>query len=164
MREDLDPTVVDAEQLVRLVYRAHLDRVFGYLAHRLGGRRADAEELTQDVFLAFVAAVRSGTEIDDPQGWLITVARNKLVDHLRRAARVVPLRRPRPDDRIEMVDGVLAAATMLERLPTMQRAAMVLRYVDDLAVPDVAGVLGKSVHATESLLARARKTLAEELP
>lgn len=157
------PTVGDPAELVRHVYRDHVDRVYGYLVYRLAGRRAEAEELTQDVFVAFVGAVRSGVTVDDPQSWLITVARNKLVDHLRRVTRQI---RPEPvssTDDTDLVESALMVARMLEVLPVAQRAAMTLRYVDDLPVAEVAAVLGRSVRATESLLSRARRTLAKEL-
>jgi RNA polymerase sigma-70 factor (ECF subfamily) len=45
----------------------------------------------------------------------------------------------------------------MRSLPPDQQAVLSLRYLDDLSVPEVADVLGRSVHATESLLARARR-------
>ena len=51
------------------------------------------------------------------------------------------------------------ATEALVGLPDDQRTALVLRYVDDLAIADVAELLGRSVRATESLLARGRAGL-----
>jgi RNA polymerase sigma-70 factor (ECF subfamily) len=48
------------------------------------------------------------------------------------------------------------ATDVLARLGGHHRAALTLRYVDDLAVPQVAELLGRTVHATEALLVRAR--------
>jgi RNA polymerase sigma-70 factor (ECF subfamily) len=45
---------------------------------------------------------------------------------------------------------------VLARLAPQHRAALVLRHVDDLPVPQVAAALGRTVHATEALLSRAR--------
>ena len=45
---------------------------------------------------------------------------------------------------------------MLTTIPPHYRAALTLRYLDDLSVPECADVLDRSVHATESLLVRAR--------
>jgi RNA polymerase sigma-70 factor (ECF subfamily) len=47
----------------------------------------------------------------------------------------------------------------LGRLNAFQRAALTLRYLDGLPVADVAGHLGRSLHATETLLARSRTAL-----
>jgi RNA polymerase sigma-70 factor (ECF subfamily) len=45
---------------------------------------------------------------------------------------------------------------VLRRLGPHHRAALTLRYMDDLPVPEVADLLGRTVHATEALLVRAR--------
>ena len=64
--------------------------------------------------------------------------------------------------RIESVDpwhGVLdraRAAQVLQQMPPHYRGVLTLRYLDDLSVPECADILERSVHATESLLARAR--------
>ncbi len=60
---------------------------------------------------------------------------------------------PDPTDRPALLDA-------LKRLPPRQRAVVVLRFYDDLSVREVADLLGRSVAATESLLARGRRTLA----
>jgi len=52
-----------------------------------------------------------------------------------------------------------AAHAALSRLPAQQRAALVLRYLDGLPVAEVAAHLGRSLHATETLLARSRAAL-----
>jgi len=51
------------------------------------------------------------------------------------------------------------AIILLKDLSSDQRTALALRYVEDLAVVDVASTMGRSVRATESLLARARRSL-----
>ncbi len=68
------------------LYEQALPRVFGYLVQR-GGGVAVAEDLTAETFLAAVAAVRDGTVEELTPAWLMSVARNKLVDHWRRAER-----------------------------------------------------------------------------
>ena len=54
------------------------------------------------------------------------------------------------------------AVALLRGLPGDQRTALALRYVEDLAVAEVASAMGRSVRATESLLARARQALRVE--
>ena len=94
-------------------------------------------------------------------GWLVTVARNKLVDHWRRAAREERTLRLATDD--EAVDLDLDqeferahARHVLAELGAHHRAALTLRYLDGLSVPEVAQHLDRTVHATEALLVRAR--------
>lgn len=162
MGQNNQRATADQDALLRVVYRDQLPRVYGYLAYRLGGRRALAEELTQDVFLAYVAAIRSCQDVRDAQGWLITVARNKLVAHLRRAEHHTDaVLEPVMWDELARTEAQRNAFALLESLPPDQRAAMTLRYIDDLAVRDVAELMDRTVAATESLLARARRALQE---
>ena len=140
------------------VFRAAIPVVYGYLVRRCGP--AVAEDLTQETFLAAVAAMKSGTrEASTPQ-WLVAVARNKLVDHLRRKTRTETKRHLLAGVAGDTPWGVEAArdraVETLLRLPPSQRAALMLRYMDGLPVPEVARLLKRSVHATESLLARGR--------
>ena len=146
------------------MYDAQVRDVFGFVYRRCGDRSL-AEEITQEVF---VRLARYHNEHDrlPPAAWLYQVARNCLIDSWRSQAmreRRLALvhsdaRRDAPDPADEVVSGdqVLAA---LGQLPASQRAVLVLRYVDGLPVAEVAAGIGKSVKATESLLARARRRL-----
>lgn len=153
--EQADP----AGGLLELYDRA-LPDVYGYLHGRCRST-ALAEDLTAETFLAAVSAVRQGAA--PTVGWLITVARNKLVDHWRREAReerslrLVDAGVDDEGDPWEVQLDALRARDVLERLGAHHRAALTLRYVDDLPVPDVARLLGRTPHATEALLVRARK-------
>ena len=144
----------------RRFYAEALPRVYGYFLHRCGGSVPAAEDLTQETFLAAVAELRRGRRIEAPIPWVYGIARHKLVDHYRRREReerrsVTETALPEPivattddaDDR---------AAAALESVPLAQRAALVLRHVDGLSVPEVAALLGRSVEAVESLLTRGR--------
>lgn len=165
------------ESSFRAWYEEALPRVFGYLVDRCS-HSSLAEELTQETF---VEAVRHRATFDgrsDPMTWVVGIARHKLVDHFRRRSRDErrhlrlvsdPGLEPGADDveRTEIREDTLRA---LERLPVMQRAAMVLHYaamvlhyLDDLPVPEVCTALGKSEHAVESLLARGRRRLREAM-
>jgi RNA polymerase sigma-70 factor (ECF subfamily) len=142
------------------LYDDALGHVYGYLLSRCG-RRATAEDLTSETFLAAADAVRAGYAPVLSRAWLIGIARHKLADHWRRQARDVAglrelasVRVPTFDPWDELLDRDLAWQTLAELSP-QHRAALTLRYVDDLPVPDCAEVLGRSVHATESLLTRA---------
>jgi RNA polymerase sigma-70 factor, ECF subfamily len=144
------------------VYDQALPQVYGYLLSRCG-QRALAEDLTAETFLAAVDAVRAAVPPPLTTGWLIGVARHKLSDHWRRQAReerslraVAAEPDPEAGDPWDARLDALRARDVLQRLGPHHRAALTLRYVDDLPVPEVAGVLGRTVHATEALLVRAR--------
>ena len=146
------------------LYDQALPQVYGYLLSRCG-QRALAEDLTAETFLAAVKA-------DGPLsvGWLIGVARHKLVDHWRRQdreERSLALVPAAPEPRWEdcVLDAVTARA-VLDRLGPHHRLALTLRYLDGLPVPEVARLLDRTLHATEALLVRARTAFrrAYDLP
>jgi RNA polymerase sigma-70 factor (ECF subfamily) len=149
------------------MYRAALPRVYGYLLPRCGSASV-AEDLTAETFLAAVDASHHGTLPEVNVGWLIGVARHKLVDHWRRLEReqrslaaVEELASDIDDPWDEWFDAE-AAHTALAQLPVAERAALSLRYLDGLPVASVAEHLGRSVHATETLLVRSRTALRRQ--
>ena len=146
------------------IYEAALPQVYGYLLSRCGSV-AVAEDLTADTFMAAVAATRERRVEELTVGWLVAVARHKLVDHWRRRGREQRALSAAERDTEQAEDpwnGVLdtdAALAALAQLPGPQRAALTLRYLDALPVAAVAAHLDRSVHATETLLVRARAAL-----
>jgi RNA polymerase sigma-70 factor (ECF subfamily) len=141
------------------LYDTALPQVYGYLRSRCGSPEI-AEDLTAETFLAAVDAARGGRTVDI--AWLIGVARHKLADHWRRRSRDERNLRAAAMDRtsapreIEPFDAIQAADT-LSRLAAQHRLALTLRYVDDLPVSAVAELLGRTLHATEALLMRAKR-------
>lgn len=143
------------------LYDTALPEVYGYLLSRCGVRSV-AEDLTAETFLAAVRAVRSGRRPPTMSvAWLIGVARHKLADHWRHAQRehrrlrIVAAEPDREDPWDEQLDVMLAREVLMGLAPH-HRAALTLRYLDGLPVPEVAELLGRTVHATEALLVRAR--------
>ena len=150
--------MVDDEQLLEVFDRA-LAEVYGYLLHRCRAK-ALAEDLTSETFLGALDSIRRGYTGDVTVAWLIGIARHKLADHWRRDAReqrhlAAVAAEPAGPDLAVRVEPELGME-VLGLLTPSHRAALVLRHVDGLSVPEVASVLGRSVHSTETLLVRAR--------
>ena len=133
--------------------------VYSYVASRMTDR-GTAEDVTQEVFITGARHVARGGDVDI--AWLKTVARNKIIDLWRAQTRedrklaLAYTAEPSP-----VVDGSKPADAerviqVLDDLNPTYRAALVLRHLDGLSVPDVAEILGRSVEATEQVLTRAR--------
>ena len=156
---------LDAESF-RAFYDDALPRVYGYFMHRCGGSVATAEDLTQETFLAAVAELKKEKRIVTPIAWIYGIARHKLLDHYRRQERIDrPLGVASNVDELEEVllvddsDAARERATVaLASVAASQRAALVLCYVDGYSVPEAARLLGRSIEAVESLLARGRQS------
>jgi RNA polymerase sigma-70 factor (ECF subfamily) len=141
------------------VYERAFDEVYSYVASRLSDRGA-VEDVTQEVFVMGARHVARGGDVD--VAWLKTVARNKLVDHWRSRARqdrklalAYSVALPPVVDEHAPVDAARVTQVLTELNP-IYRAALVLRHVDGLSVPEVAAFLDRSVEATEQVLSRAR--------
>jgi len=154
------PAAGEARVGLLALYDSALPQVYGYLLSRCD-RRAVAEDLTAETFLAAVDATRRPHPPPITVAWLIGVARHKLVDHWRRLAREERGLRSvsggaATEDPWDAELDALRARDTLDRLGPHHRAALTLRYLDDLPVAEVAALLDRTVHATEALLVRAR--------
>ena len=145
------------------LYDAHVSDLYAFVLRRCGNVQL-AEDLTQDVFVAAARRFRDTTIAPSP-GWLYQLARSRLIDHWRRQARGAGKLRlvcaVETDERVsDVAEGVVSAERLtaaLHKLPPDHRAVLVLRYLDEFTVSQIAETLGRSVRATESLLVRARQ-------
>jgi RNA polymerase sigma-70 factor, ECF subfamily len=151
----------DATAFLQL-YDAALPYVYGYLLARCG-KAVLAEELTADTMLAAVDTFKREPNANLNTGWLLGVARHKLVDYWRRLGReerslrsIAAQEESEPEDPWDVHLDTLRARATLEKLAPQHRTVLTLRYLDDLPVREVADVLDRTVHATEALLVRAK--------
>lgn len=146
------------------MYDAHVEDVYRFV-HRRCRDHSLSEDITQETFMAAIRSTEDPTSISI--GWLLTVARNRLVDELRR--------RTRHEDRIRLlgasvVDGVvvdpadrLRVEQVLEAMSPDHRLVLTLHYLDGYTVPALAEHLGRSVKSVEGLVTRARRDLRARL-
>jgi RNA polymerase sigma-70 factor (ECF subfamily) len=158
----------EASAIAALVTRK-LPRILG-LARRMLGDAVEAEDVAQETFLrAWKAAPswRPGRARFDT--WLHRVALNLCYDRLRRRRRWVedppdrPDEGPPPDRGLHAQDIGRRVDHALAGLPARQREAVVLVHYQELSGAEASDVLGISVEALESLLARGRRTLRAAL-
>jgi len=143
-------------------YDATFTDAYRYAGRLCGGDRDAAEDLVQEAYLSVLRQVRGDAGKDLQIGYVITTIRNRFLDRVRkddRDERRLRLVAVTADDNGAPEPVASHVTSQLAALPERERAALVLRYVDDLSVPDVAEALGLTVHAAESLLARGRARL-----
>ncbi|HVB11316.1 MAG TPA: sigma-70 family RNA polymerase sigma factor [Bacillota bacterium] len=140
----------------------HLDDVYRYILRRVG-QRADAEDLTHEVFLRawrWLDPVRTESEVG---AWLVRVARSVLAEHWRARARdrdvMASSRGQGPAD-----SGGEGAServhALLSRLRSRYRLVLELRFLDGLSVAEVAGRMQLSAGNVRILQYRALRAAA----
>ena len=102
--------------------------------------------------------------------WVMGIARHKLVDHYRRAARDerhLAMAATGVSESVEFdeLEGSEPSRVLelLRHLSKEHQLVLLLRYVDDLPVHEIAATMNRSVDAANSLLSRARRALAGSL-
>jgi RNA polymerase sigma-70 factor, ECF subfamily len=147
-------------------YDVAFDHAWRYLNRITGGDRALTEDLVQDVMVAVARDLKNGRSVRHDGAWVVMVARSRFLDYVRRASRD-ELRIAKATDRSSYSvnpDATDRARELLACLPIEQRAAVALRHLDGYSIAEIADQLGRSVSATESLIARGVKTLRKLEP
>jgi len=150
-------TAVDLNELYDASYRRLVVQIYAVC-----GDLAEAEDAVQD---AFVTALRKRSRlasVSNPEAWVRAVALNR-VRHGWRHASVVrryQAKVPGPQGSVEIGPEHVAIVTALEEVDVDQREAVVLHYLADLPVADIAAQLGIPEGTVKSRLSRARDRLA----
>ena len=147
-------------------YDQALPVVYGYLLRLCGGDREQAWDLTQDSWVTVVDRLARGQTDKATVGFLLSVARSRYLDSWRRQRKLQRKLRLVWAGTRESESPEVSAAKVLEHLSVCRdehRAVLMLAYVDDIPVPEIAKMLGCSVSSTYSLLARARDELRSHL-
>jgi RNA polymerase sigma-70 factor (ECF subfamily) len=146
---------------------------------RLTGISEDAEDLTQELFVALFRAAGRYRSQAPFRAYLYRIATNLAMSHLRkRKLRIGPSmdamiesgfdlssnrREDDPSALVESREMLLIYEAALARLPHEWRLALELRIGSELSYEEIAEAMGKSISAVESTLFRARERIAEEM-
>lgn len=154
-------------QLFEALFQTHSDSVFRHIYYRLGDRER-AKELTQEVFMKAWQYLASGKEIQHEKAFLFRIARNLFINEIR------------TDKRTSSLDAITEATgyepesregnplefgeeqellSFLEQLPDTYREVLVLRYIDDMAVKEMAALFEEKETAISMRITRAVEKL-----
>lgn len=152
-----------------LLMRRHGERVRGLALH-FSGRTADADDITQDVFIMLWRKPDAWTPgAAQFSTWLYRVVANRCLDQARRhrLRRFLPFgaiedpadEAPSAFDAASGRDSLAKVRTMIRSLPEKQRLALLLSVQGEKTNAEIGSILGVSEGAAEQLLVRARRTL-----
>lgn len=153
------------EGAIRYLYLRYKDNVYGYVLSVVRDPH-DAEDVTQHVFLKLIGVIHKYEPREVPfTSWLLRVARNAALDHLRQR-RLVPCEEVyAPGDAGDDVgrDRRWGLEQALAELPSEQRNVVVLRHLVGLSPGEIAERMGRSEASVHGLHHRARNAIRREL-
>ena len=163
------------QQAFAQLYEEHFDKIYRYVALRIGDR-VEAEDITQQVFLKALRSISSfrwkGIAFS---AWLFRIAHNQMVDYLRKKTKqaTVPIDEVQvsvssdPQLLLEQRLSIEQLVSATKRLTEAQREVISLRFAGELPITQVARIMGKSEGAIKALqhsaIVALRKVLLTEL-
>jgi RNA polymerase sigma factor (sigma-70 family) len=162
--------VAPEADLTRALYEDHANQVFRYCLHQLGSRE-EAEDAVQSTFLNAFRGIKRGVVPQLEAAWLFKIAHNVCLSRRRSAWRRGRIESPADFEVIEELtpapsrraDELIGLQEVLEGMPEMQRRAILLREWQGLSYREIAAELELSQSAVETLIFRARRSLASGL-
>ncbi len=156
---------------VRALLDGYGPALYGFLYARVGGHSSVAEDLLQETLIEAVRSASTFRGESSLKTWLCAIGRRRLSRHYEAERRAAVARAGLalvrdtdsafdPSAEVERRDEITRA---LGALPPLHRQVLVLKYLDDRSVEEIAEELGRSRIQVQSLLQRARAGLREEL-
>lgn len=155
------------------LFDRYFDDVYGYVAYRLAPATDPAGDISQDVFVAALRGLGSLRRGESARSWLLQIARNKVIDHLRNRARAnhhdpPSLRLVERDvqgasSQQEETGRAHLVSAAMRLLPPRQAELLEDKYIRGLSVREIATQQCVTEKAVESALSRAREAFRRAL-
>ena len=165
-----DRAVAQEAALTQALYQRHAPQIFRYCLHQLGSRE-EAEDAVQSTFLNAFRGVKRGIVPEHESAWLFKIAENVCLSRRRSTWRRGRIESPTDFGVVEelapapsrLADELVGLQGVLEQMPEGQRRAIHLREWQGLSYREIAAELQLSQTAVETLIFRARRSLAKGL-
>ncbi len=159
------------------VVNSYAKRIYN-LTYRYTGRRTEAEDLTQEIFIRVYQNLKSFRSNSGTfQSWIMKVGRNLIIDHYRRTRRFQQSagteemeamnlkddKVPNPQRSVEQSEASLFLSEGLQALSPELKEAIILRDLEGMAYQEIAELLGIPEGTVKSRINRARLELAKLL-
>jgi len=155
-----------------IIYDQYIDRIYRFIFLKVSSIEV-AQDLTSETFLrGWKAFEGNQASIKNPQAFLYQIARNLIVDFYRDRSRAQIISteytqiedpRPNPEEEAKSVSDLGTIHQAMANLKEDYQNVIIWRYLDDLPIREVAGLLGKSEETTRVTLHRALKALKNRI-
>lgn len=143
------------------------DAIYKYCYWKLGNSE-DAQDITQDVFLSFIRNINTYSDRGKPRAFLYTIAKNLCIncnkkhrpDYLESTKEIIDIS---ANEKINNITDKITLEHIVNQLPQEQQEVIVLRYVHDLKVNEIAVITGKSRFSVRYRINLALSTIKSKL-
>jgi RNA polymerase sigma factor (sigma-70 family) len=166
----IEGALASEADLTRALYERYANQIFRYCLHQLGSRE-EAEDAVQSTFLNAFRGLKRGVVPELESAWLFKIAHNVCLSRRRTSWRRGRVESPTDFDVVEELtpapsrraDELIGLQDVLEQMPEGQRRAILLREWQGLSYREIGEELELSQAAVETLIFRARRSLAAGL-
>jgi RNA polymerase sigma-70 factor (ECF subfamily) len=171
-RELLEKIIKKDEKALFFVYKKYQPSIFKFVRSQINNYQL-AEELTQDIFIDFIEALRDFRFQSSIKTFLFSIAKHKVVDQIRKkkiknilfsripSFIVESLKVVFIDEEIDKKELETKISKVIDSLPNDYQLILRLRYIDGIRIKEISEKLKMNFKATESLLFRARKSFVK---
>lgn len=155
------------------IYDQYIDKVYKFIYFKVRTPE-EAEDLVSQVFTKVLEYILKGQGIESIQALIYQVSRNKIVDYYRQKPDQISLDEAwhlpeRVDFKKDIYDKIDSQADIsrveqaMRRLKGEAKEAIILRYINEYSIREVAQILGKSEGAVRVMIHRAVKDIRKEI-
>ena len=153
------------DEAFKLLYERHSSKIYGFLMKRLNNSEK-AAEVYQEVFIKIHKSKHLYNETLPALAWIFTVCRTVMIDELRKDSKI----KTADDYNLELIPAPASdvsearlseAVEMLQVLPSQQKSALEMRYVDNKTFQEIADQLNVSPVNVRQIISRGIKRLKE---
>jgi len=173
----IDGEVIEAcqqgdRQAFQVLFETYKDKVFSIALYSVGGDRAVADDVTQQIFLKLFTAIRQFRGDAEFTTWLYRLVVNACVDERRRRKRwlawgetetLALTSQKSQEQRVDRLEVAAAVQAAIAELKPKFRMAVLLKYIEGLSYDEIATVMGCSKGTVASRLNRGHTQLAKRL-
>jgi RNA polymerase sigma-70 factor, ECF subfamily len=145
------------------LYELHFRRVFAYVIRRVE-RREEAEDVTSEVFHHALAKIKSFEWRGVPfSAWLVRIAANVITDRWRGSRESEPVSEDLEDSEAEDIEQCAVLSQLVQGLPVDQKRVVLLRFVEQKSIKEIASELKRTEGAVKQLQFRALEKLRAQM-
>ena len=160
------------QEIFSQIYDKYIDKIYRFIFLKVNSQEK-AQDLCSETFLRGWRVFKENkNKIENPQAFLYRIARNLVIDHYREKGRTqiipadnVPIIDPRADleEKSSLDSDMNRVKLVLADIKDDYQEVIIWHYIEDLSIPEIAGILDKSEGAVRVTLHRALGAIREKI-